>query len=48
MGSPRFDELAEEIEQASRTIFDLAAEERSIGEDISASERRATEDIEPQ
>ena len=46
MGSKRFDELAREIEQESRVIFDLAAEQRAIGESIPDDEQQATIDVE--
>lgn len=45
MGSERFDELAREIERESRVIFDLAAEQRAIGESIPDQEQRATIDV---
>lgn len=45
MGSKRFDELAREIERESRVIFDLAAEQRAIGESIPDQEQRATIDV---
>lgn len=34
VSSARFDELAGEIEESSRKIFHLAAEERAIGDSI--------------